>query len=125
MLHHAPDPALDLEVKGEGVIVSTSGEAVNILDYHTQRYRPSQLVDLYDAARLADRMEHIHYYGQPFIASEWSHDTYIHDMNIAYAALSGTRKPFALGKMAALIGVDRHEGLMKKGREQEGSERGL
>jgi trimethylamine--corrinoid protein Co-methyltransferase len=94
---YAPDPSLDMEVRGEEVIVSTSGEAVKILDYHTQRYRPAQLVDLYDAARLADRMEHIHFYGQPFIASEWSHDLYTHDMNIAYAALSGTRKSFALG----------------------------
>ncbi|MBW2386607.1 MAG: trimethylamine methyltransferase family protein, partial [Deltaproteobacteria bacterium] len=68
-----------------------------ILDYPGQRYRPTKLVDLYDAARLADRMEHIHYYGQPFIVAEWSHDLYVHDMNIAYAALSGTRKPFALG----------------------------
>jgi trimethylamine--corrinoid protein Co-methyltransferase len=94
---HAPDPSHDLEIKGEEVHLTSSGEAVKILDYETQRYRPSELVDLYDAARLADRMEHIHYYGQPFIASEWSHDVFIHDMNIAYAALSGTRKPFALG----------------------------
>jgi trimethylamine--corrinoid protein Co-methyltransferase len=94
---YAPDPSLDFEVKDQRVILSTSGEAVKILDYHTQRYRPTKLVDLYDAARLADRMEHIHSYGQPFIAAEWSHDLYVHDMNIAYAALSGTRKSFALG----------------------------
>ena len=94
---YAPDPKYDLEIKGQNVFLATSGEAVNILDYNTNRYRPTQLVDLYDAARLADRMEHIHYYGQPFIAAEWSHDLYVHDMNIAYAALSGTRKAFALG----------------------------
>jgi len=41
--------------------------------------------------------EHIHSFGQPFIASEWSHDVYVHDMNIAYAALAGTQKAFALG----------------------------
>jgi trimethylamine--corrinoid protein Co-methyltransferase len=94
---YAPDPSLDLEVKDQRVILSTSGEAVKILDYESQTYRPTELVDLYDAARLADRLEHIHYYGQPFIASEWSRDLYTHDMNIAYAALSGTRKAFALG----------------------------
>ncbi|NRA10077.1 MAG: trimethylamine methyltransferase family protein [Myxococcales bacterium] len=94
---YAPDPSRDMVLKGQQVIYSTSGEAVKILDYESQRYRPSTLVDLYDAARLADRMEHIHYFGQPFIASEWSHDLYVHDMNIAYAELAGTRKAFALG----------------------------
>ena len=94
---YAPDPSLDMELKGQQVIYSTSGEAVKILDYDSQRYRPSNLVDLYDAARLADRLEHIHYFGQPFIASEWSHDLYVHNMNIAYAELAGTRKAFALG----------------------------
>ncbi len=100
---HAPDPSLDMEMKGQEVILATSGEAVKILDYESQRYRPSNLADLYDAARLADRMEHIHYFGQPFIASEWSDDLYIHDMNTAYALLAGTRKPFSLG-----IGVVDH-----------------
>jgi trimethylamine--corrinoid protein Co-methyltransferase len=91
------DPSLDLEVKGQNVLMSTSGEAVNILDYRTQKYRPTKLTDLYDAARLGDRMEHIHTFGQPFIAAEWSHDLYVHDMNIAYAELAGTSKSFALG----------------------------
>jgi len=94
---HAPDPALDREIKGQEVTLATSGEAVNILEYETQSYRPSQLVDLYDAARLADQLEHIHNFGQPFIATEWSQDVYVHDMNIAFAELAGTRKPFALG----------------------------
>lgn len=35
--------------------------------------------------------------GQPFIAAESSHDVRLHDMNIAYAELAGTRKSFALG----------------------------
>ena len=47
-------------------------------------------------------MEHIHYFGQPFIASEWSHDLYVHDMNIAYAELAGTNKPISLGIAIAI-----------------------
>ena len=94
---YAPDPACDLEATGKSVLFSTSGEAVKILDYDTQSYRPTKLVDLYDAARLADQLEHIHIFGQPFIAAEFSHDVYVHDMNIAYAELAGTRKPIALG----------------------------
>jgi trimethylamine--corrinoid protein Co-methyltransferase len=94
---YAPDPAYDHEIEGERVYLSTSGEAVSILEYETQHYRPTRLVDLYDAARLADQLEHIHTFGQPFIAAEYSHDLYAHDMNIAYAELAGTRKSFALG----------------------------
>ncbi|HJL60758.1 MAG TPA: trimethylamine methyltransferase family protein, partial [Pseudomonadales bacterium] len=94
---YAPDPAFDLEVRGTDVLFSTSGEAVSILDYDTQSYRPSRLVDLYDATRLADQLEHIHSFGQPFIAAEYSGDLFVHDINIAYAELAGTRKSFSLG----------------------------
>lgn len=97
VLYSPADPSRDLEVKGQQVLLSTSGEAVNILDYETQKYRPTKLTDLYDAARLADQLEHIHTFGQPFIAAEWSQEFFIHDMNIAYAELAGTQKSFALG----------------------------
>src|SRR5690606_34708917 len=92
---HAPDPALDIEVKGSDVLFTTSGESVRILDYETQRFRPTTLVDLYDAARLADQLEHIDCFGQPFIATDLGDDLYVHHMNTAYAVLAGTRKPFA------------------------------
>jgi len=94
---YGTNPKNDLRITGRRVHMATSGEAVNILDYETQAYRPSTLVDLYDAARLADQLEHIHNFGQPFIASEWSGDVFVHDMNIAYAEMAGTDKPFALG----------------------------
>jgi trimethylamine--corrinoid protein Co-methyltransferase len=94
---YAPNPRYDLEVKDENVLFCTSGEAVTILDFEQQKFRPTTLVDLYDAARLADQLEHIHNYGQPFIAAEYSQDVYVHDMNIAYAALAGTEKSIALG----------------------------
>jgi trimethylamine--corrinoid protein Co-methyltransferase len=91
------DPKHDIEIKGQRVSFATSGEAVTILDYETQQYRPTNLVDLYDAARLVDQLEHIHNFGQPFIASEYSEDQFTHNMNIAYAAIAGTQKPFGLG----------------------------
>jgi trimethylamine---corrinoid protein Co-methyltransferase len=91
------DSALDLHVAGTKVHFCTSGEAVSVLDYATQALRPSRLVDLYDAARLADQLEHIHNYGQPFIATELSGEILVHDLNAAYAGLAGTRKSMALG----------------------------
>jgi trimethylamine--corrinoid protein Co-methyltransferase len=94
---YAPDPRYDLEVSGQKVYFCTSGESVSILDYQSQTFRPTELVDLYDAARLADTLEHIHSFGQPFIAAEYSNDVFVHDMNIAYAELAGTSKSFSLG----------------------------
>ena len=94
---YAPDPRNDQVVRGQEVLFCTSGEAVTILDYETQKFRPTRLTDLYDAARLADQLEHIHNFGQPFIAANYSNDVFVHDMNIAYAELAGTSKSFALG----------------------------
>jgi trimethylamine--corrinoid protein Co-methyltransferase len=94
---YAPDPGNDLMVRGKEVLFCTSGESVTILDYDTQKFRPTRLTDLYDAARLGDQLEHIHNFGQPFIAAEYSDDVFVHDVNIAYAELAGTNKSFALG----------------------------
>jgi trimethylamine--corrinoid protein Co-methyltransferase len=94
-VRYGVDPATDIEISGERVYFSTSGEAVTVLDYETQTFRPTRLVDLYDAARLVDRLPNIHCYGQPFIAAEYSEQVYIHDINVAYAALAGQHKPFA------------------------------
>lgn len=91
------DEKYDEQIEGARVYFSTSGESISILDYHSQCYRPSTLVDLYDAARLADQMQHIHKFGQPFVAGEYSHDSFVHDLNIAYAALAGTQKSISLG----------------------------
>jgi len=49
---YAPDPKNDLMVRGQEVLFTTSGEAVTILDYDSQKFRPTRLTDLYDAARL-------------------------------------------------------------------------
>ena len=97
IVRYAPDPTYDLQSEGASVHLSSGGEMVSILDYATQGYRPATLVDLYDAARLGDQLEHLHLFGQPFIASEYSARPYEHDVNVAYAALAGTRKPFSVG----------------------------
>lgn len=95
-VRHAVDSVNDIEISGERVYFCTSGEAVTVLDFATQSFRPTRLVDLYDAARLVDCLPNIHCYGQPFIASEYSEDVLVHDINIAYAALAGQRKPFSI-----------------------------
>lgn len=100
-VRHAVDPALDQELSGERVYFATSGEAVTVLDHATRTFRPSTLVDLYDAARLVDRLDNVDGYGQPFIATEHSADLFVHDVNAAYAAVTGTRKPISLSVATA------------------------
>ena len=41
-------------------------------------------------------MEHIHQFGQPFAITEYSQDKFTHDINAAYAAISGTQKGIGL-----------------------------
>jgi trimethylamine--corrinoid protein Co-methyltransferase len=69
---HAPDPRFDHEVGGDRVYFTTAGEAVSILDYASQTFRPTRLVDLYDAARLADTLEHIQQFGQPLSRTDYT-----------------------------------------------------
>ena len=105
IIKYAPNPKHDLEARDASVQLSSGGEMVSILDFETQTYRPSRLPDLYDAARLADRLEHIHLFGQPFIASEYSEEPLIHDLNVAYAALAGSEKPLSMG-MSTVANID-------------------
>ncbi|MCF8067528.1 MAG: trimethylamine methyltransferase family protein [Desulfobacterales bacterium] len=94
--YYGVDSKYDLEVSGEDIYTCTGGEAVSILDYETQTYRPSTLLDLYDASRMVDQLDNIHIFEQPFIATEHSEDLFLHDINIAYTQLAGNTKPFTL-----------------------------
>ncbi len=97
VMNFGPNPKNDILLTTKNLVFSTGGEAVSILDYKSRRYRPSTLIDLYDAGRLVDQLEHIHTFGQPFIASEYSQELFVHDINIAYAQLAATDKSFHLG----------------------------
>ncbi|HEX9814997.1 MAG TPA: trimethylamine methyltransferase family protein, partial [Myxococcota bacterium] len=94
--HYAPNPANDVQIGGDRVHFRTCGEAVNIFDYDTQEARPSTLVDLYDTARLADRLPNIHAFCQTVVATEHSGDAFVHDINALYAQLAGTQKALAM-----------------------------
>ncbi len=94
--YFASNPNNDVILSNKNLIFSTSGEAVSILDYESRKYRPSTLIDLYDAGRLVDQLEHIHTLGQPFIATEYSEDLFTHNINIAYAQLAAIEKCFHL-----------------------------
>jgi trimethylamine--corrinoid protein Co-methyltransferase len=89
------DPRHDLEIGGTRVHTYGGGEAVNMLDVGSTKYRPSTLADVYDAARLVDCMGNIHAFSRLVVATEIA-DQRVCDINTAYASVAGTAKHVAL-----------------------------
>jgi len=92
---HARDPRHDLEIGGQRVHTGTAGAAPLIMDFETGLYRESKVADLYDIARLVDRLEHIHWYHRSVVARD-TESFFDLDMNTTYACLQGTTKPIAV-----------------------------
>ena len=88
---HAFDPARDLEPSGKKVYFGTAGAAVHIVDAETGAYRESTLADLYDIARLVDKMDHIHFFQRPIVLRDMTEPREL-DLNTCYAAVAGTTK---------------------------------
>lgn len=88
---HGRDPAHDLRIGGTAVHYGTAGAAVSVVDVTTGAYRHSSLQDLYDAARIADRLDNIHFLQRPMVARDIS-DNREMDLNTIYACISGTTK---------------------------------
>jgi trimethylamine--corrinoid protein Co-methyltransferase len=88
-------PEFDLDLGGHGVNTYGGGEAVNMLDIGASKYRPSTLLDLYDVARLVDKMENVHAFSRLIVATEFE-DQLACDINTAYASVAGTAKHTAL-----------------------------
>lgn len=84
-------PGWELDLSGARVHVGSGGAAPQILDHETGRYRGSTLADLYDAARLVDRLDNIHFFARSLVARDMP-DTRTLDINTTFASLAGTRK---------------------------------
>ena len=92
---HGLDPNHDHEYAPGVVSFGPGGDSVSTLDSETRSYRPSTLLDVYDFARLTDRLEHIHTFSRVVVATEIA-DLYAADINIAYASAAGTAKHISL-----------------------------
>lgn len=88
---YAQDPAWDLALSGTRVYFGTAGAAVHIADPATGHYRESTLRDLYDIARVVDRLDHVHFFQRPLVARDMIEPADL-DFNTCYASVSGTRK---------------------------------
>jgi len=84
-------PEFDMCLESGRVHAGSGGAAPMILDLDSRRYRESSLRDLYDAARLVDSLEHLHFFSRSLVARDMP-DLRSLDINTAYACLAGTAK---------------------------------
>ena len=81
----------DLHVGKNYVYAGTGGAAPNLQSPKTNQYVPSKLKDLYNAARLADRLPNISFFARSLVAGDIE-DPLEFDLATAAASLAGTSK---------------------------------
>ena len=81
----------DLILKKNHVHFGTAGAAVNVIDVKNKSYRPSTAQDIYDAARIAENLDNIHFFQRPMVATDIE-DPEEMDINTLYACVAGTTK---------------------------------
>ncbi|RME14977.1 MAG: methyltransferase [Alphaproteobacteria bacterium] len=85
------EPRFDLELSGTRVHYGTAGAAVHVVDIDTGEYRDSTTQDLYDAARIVQQLDNIHFFQRPMVCRDIA-DNYDLDINTIYACCAGTTK---------------------------------
>lgn len=88
---HARDRRHDLHPGGTRVHYGTAGAAVHLVDVATGEYRESVLADLYEAARIVDTLDNVHFFQRTVVPRDIPDPTDM-DVNTLYACLSGTSK---------------------------------
>ena len=88
---HGQDPKHDLHLEPNKVHYGTAGAAVHMVDVETREYRDSTLQDLYDAARIVEQLDNVHFFQRPMVCRDVL-DNYELDLNTVYAAVRGTSK---------------------------------
>ena len=88
---HGRDPKHDMILSGTRVHYGTAGAAVHMVDVDGRNYRESTVQDLYDAARITDTLDNIHFFQTPMVCRDIA-DNYEMDLNTVYAACAGTTK---------------------------------
>ena len=88
---HGQKPDHDLLLSGTRVHYGTAGAAVHVVDVANNTYRESYLADIYDAARIVEQMDNIHFFQRPMVARDIE-DPAALDLNTVYAAVKGTTK---------------------------------
>lgn len=85
------DPRHDMVIQSKRVHYGTAGAAVHLVDVEKREYRESLLQDIYDAARIVDGLDNIHFFQRPMVPRDIP-DPLEMDLNTLYACVSGTSK---------------------------------
>ena len=88
---HGQDPKHDMLIQGKRVHYGTAGAAVHLVDVEKREYRESLLQDIYDAARIVDGLDNIHFFQRPMVPRDIP-DPLDMDFNTLYACVMGTSK---------------------------------
>lgn len=88
---HGRDPKYDLHLSGTNVHFGTAGAAVHVVDLETNTYRDSTAQDLFDAARITQNLDNVHFFQRAMVCRDIT-DNLEMDLNTIYAACSGTKK---------------------------------
>ncbi len=88
---HAREEKHDLHLSGTNVHFGTAGAAVHIVDPITLDYRESTAQDLYDAGRLVQHLDNIHFYQRTMVCRDVVNNVEM-DLNTLYACLAATTK---------------------------------
>lgn len=88
---HGQDPRHDMLVQGKRVHYGTAGAAVHLVDVEKREYRESLLKDIYDAARIVDVMDNVHFFQRPMVPRDMIDPADL-DLNTLYACVTGTSK---------------------------------
>ncbi|KAB2885565.1 MAG: trimethylamine methyltransferase family protein, partial [Albidovulum sp.] len=85
------DPKHDLHLTGSNVHFGTAGAAVHVVDLATNTYRDSTAQDLYDAARITQNLDNVHFFQRAMVCRDVT-DNLEMDLNTLYACCAGTTK---------------------------------
>ncbi len=85
------DPAHDMHLSGPKVHYGTAGAAVHIVDAVNNSYRECTAQDLYDAARITNALDNVHFFQRPMVCRDIP-DNLDMDLNTIFGAVSGTTK---------------------------------
>ena len=88
-------PGLELDLSGSRVHMSSGGASPDIRDINSGQYRGATALDLYNAARVVDSLDHVHHFSRSMVARD-APDPLSMDINTAYACLAGTAKHISI-----------------------------
>ncbi|MBV2358151.1 trimethylamine methyltransferase family protein [Thalassococcus sp. CAU 1522] len=88
---NARNPKHDLLLEENRVYFGTAGAAVHLVDPINRTYRDSTIQDLYDAARIVEQLDNVHFFQRCMVARDIT-DNLQMDLNTVYACVSGTSK---------------------------------